>query len=105
MREVYRVELGIDLPAVTIPRDLRAIVREFRGPIKSLLTRIPEPEHLCIAEMENHRLGMHVGVYVVTPDGPRILHNIEHSGVVCEPLRSIPYTLTYWKHGTRGLLP
>jgi cell wall-associated NlpC family hydrolase len=100
VRDVYRRELGIELPVVTVTAyDLRTILAEFAStPIKSLFERISHPEHLCVVEMANRRTGMHVGVYLDTPDGARVLHNIAGSGVVCEPLDTVNRTLVFWRY-------
>lgn len=99
VREVYQRELGVDLPVVAVASyDLRALLEEFSStPIRALFRCIPEPEHLCAVEMINRRTGMHVGVYLETVDGPRVLHNVKGSGVVCEPLETINRSMVFWK--------
>lgn len=100
VRDVYGVELGIDLPLHDIdPASVRSVIAELRdSPIRSRFQRIDRPLHLCVVEMRRHDHSLHVGVYLETPDGPRVLHCREGSGTVCEPLNTIPFDLRFWQH-------
>jgi hypothetical protein len=93
--------LGIDLPLHDIdPTSIRAIISELKAsPIRSRFHRIDAPMHLCVVEMRLSDLSVHVGVYLDTEDGPRVLHCREGSGTVCEPLNTIPFELRFWCHG------
>lgn len=86
VRQVYADELNIHLPRVTIDAaNMRAVVAEFRGQqnIRRGFCEVHQPEHLAV--MEYGRVNAcHVGLYVETPNGPKILHCDEGSGVVLE---------------------
>ncbi len=102
VREVYQRELGVDLPAVPIfSGDLRAVIRTIKAhEIRGMFERC-EPQHLCVAELYLRESPNHVGVYLATVDGPRILHNHSSSGVICEPLPSVTLRfnrIEYWRY-------
>lgn len=98
VRLVYRDELRLGLHETSSAFDVfdpRKIVREFiEHPSRKLFTQITEPQHLDVALYKNQ----HVGVFLTTPDGPRILHNDEHTGVACIPVSEFPEPTTYWRH-------
>ena len=101
MREVYLHELGIDLPIHDIDAaNVRQVMSTLKqSPIRTRFHRLDTPRNLCVAEMRHHDHSVHVGIYLDTEDGPRILHCRQGSGTVCEPLHTVAYELRYWAHG------
>lgn len=93
VREVYHRELGVSLPVIPVDASSpRAVVEAFRCRSElSLFSRVAEPFPLCVVGM-SAACGdamSHVGIYFVASDGPRVLHNMEVSGVVCQALSEL----------------
>ncbi len=96
VRAVYADELNIDLPFTGIaPDTLRKSLRLIaKHPIRSKFEQVDAPEHLAVAEFSSPDAHpFHIGLYVVTPDGPMILHNPK-CGVVLEP--RLPENIKFW---------
>ena len=54
-------------------------------------------EHGCVLEMGRRRV-THVGVWVDTPDGPKILHCRKASGGLCQDPDEVRETLTIFSY-------
>ncbi len=91
VREVYRQELAIHLPAIPVDApDFAATAHAFaHRPERRIFQVIEEPQPFCLAGMGRGKRLCHVGLYLDTPDGPRILHNERYSGVLCQRLEDL----------------
>lgn len=98
VREIYEQELSIVLPTVTVDAaNVRAVLNEIAStPVRGLFDPVPEPQHLAVVEMRQCGHPSHVGVYLETSDGPRILHNRRGAGVVCEEPRWTGFEHRYY---------
>lgn len=98
VREIYSDELGIDLPYTGIAAEsVRASLRKIANhPIRQSFEKCA-PEHLAAAEFRRGHGDMahHIGVYIDTPDGPKVLH-LPKGGVVLD--RPADVNVTYWKY-------
>jgi cell wall-associated NlpC family hydrolase len=90
VREVYRNELGVDLPVCGVDgADLLAVGKAFlNSDLKKSFKKIETPVHLCVAAMRaaNSKHESHCGVFLKMPDGEKILHNWRGAGVLLEPI-------------------
>lgn len=84
--EVYRRELGVELPLVNLgSTEPKAVRQAFAGAsAHDLFQRLDGPQPFAVVAMGKKWLS-HVGVYLETADGPRILHNRQANGVLCQP--------------------
>lgn len=101
LRDFYKHEMRIDLPAVGIdPTNARAVIREFRAStIRTLFGRVVNPMTFDAVEITIGQFPSHCGIYLDTEDGPRILHNRQGLGVVCqEPKQLRVNRLTFWRY-------
>ena len=86
VQDVYRDELGIELPDIVVDADnLRQVLNSFEDP-RNLLPWQPiaQPEHLCLVFFTpGHHRATHCGVWLDIQGG-RYLHSHRKAGVVCE---------------------
>ena len=97
VRRVYAEELGVDLPYTGIApesvfKSLRLIASH---PIRQQFCK-SDPEHLAVAEFRHGHGDMphHIGIYIETPDGPKVLH-LPKGGVVLDRPQDLS-NITYW---------
>jgi len=88
--DFYNKELAIDLPVINLEvLNVFSIRKAFeQNQVQPLFTKIESPVDNCVVVM-GRRWQSHVGVYIETTDGPRILHNRQYSGVLCQPITDI----------------
>lgn len=108
VRQVYDRELGIDVPVVPVlADDAREVCRAFAShPVASLFSPISSPQPLCVVGMSRGGAALcHVGVYVLTADGARVLHNQSGHGVTCVPFSELdPYqVIGFYQYAPRGI--
>lgn len=98
VRQVYSDELDIDLPYTGIaPESLFASLRLIAShPIRKQFKK-SDPVHLSVAEFRHGHGAMphHIGVYIDTPDGPKVMH-LPKGGVVLD--RPEDVNVTYWRY-------
>ena len=86
VRDVYREQLNIELPAIVVDADnLRSVLRAFEDK-QNLSTWVPidRPEHLCLVFFTpGHHRATHCGLWL-NVQGGRFLHCYRKAGVVCE---------------------
>jgi len=89
LREVYRNELGIEVPVCVVDAaNLLAVGKAFlQSDVKNCFKKIEVPVHLCAVAMryECSHYDSHCGVYLRMKDGEKILHNWRGAGVLLEP--------------------
>ena len=91
VRDVYRDQLGIELPNIVVDCDnLRQVIRAFEDDINlSPWQPIEQPDHLCLVFFTpGHERATHCGVWLDIADG-RFLHCTRTSGSVCENRQSL----------------
>jgi hypothetical protein len=93
--EVYQRELNVSLPRANLgTTEPKSVRREFANHhANNLFEQIPEPKHLSVVAMGKRWLS-HVGVYLDTNDGPRILHNRRVCGVLCQHPNDVKRDIT-----------
>ncbi len=95
VREVYKTEIGVDLPVVCIDaEDLRLVVREFSANCaRGRFSKVKVPEHLDVVLMGRNERAFHCGLYLKFPNEDRIIHNTKLSGVLCQTPRDLGRTI------------
>ncbi len=86
VRDVYREQLGIELPVIVVDaNNLRAVLNTFEtSEYLKDWQRIEKPEHLCLVFFTpGHHRATHCGLWLDSQGG-RFLHSHRNSGVVCE---------------------
>ncbi len=88
LREVYANELGVCVPSVGVNADdVQKVGHAFaHHAVKSSFVRIDTPQHLCAVTMRHlhSKHDSHCGVFVLLPEGGRILHNWRGAGVLLD---------------------
>lgn len=88
LREVYANEMGIYVPSVGVDAaDPVEVCDAFaHHAIRERFTRIDSPVHLCAVSMRamNSKHDCHCGVFILLPEGGRILHNWRGAGVLLD---------------------
>lgn len=92
--EVYGRELGIELPRANLGSvDPKAVRKAFAdNSAHDLFEQLAGPRHFAVVTMGKTWLS-HVGIYLETADGPRILHNRQASGVLCQSPDDVAETI------------
>jgi hypothetical protein len=85
LREFYKNELGIVIPASGISATDDDVITDafLNHPLRKSFKRIESPVNFCVIGMrkENSEDESHCGIYLDYPDGCRVLHNVNGSGV------------------------
>ena len=87
VRDVYREQLDVELPAIVIDAsNLRAVLTTLREhPHLKEWQEIDQPEHLCMVFFAGGKEPSHVALYL-DYDGGRYLHNYQGAGTTCQTL-------------------
>lgn len=97
--DFYRREFNVELPDINLgtvdPRKVCSALSD--APERSMFEKIDNPEHGCVIEMGRRRV-THVGVWVDTPDGQKILHCRKASGGLCQDPEEVRETLTIFSY-------
>lgn len=95
VREVYRVELGVEIPAAGVDATSPAVVaRAFQcHALRCAFRKIEQPVHLCVVGMREvySDCESHCGVFLDLPGAPSVLHNHRGVGVVVEPVSRLAW--------------
>ncbi len=94
--DYYERELGVKLPLINLGvMDSSDVNQAFEShtDVRYMFEEIDSLEHNCVIELGIKR-ATHVGVYLETKDGPRVLHCRRRTGGLCQPLNEITKALT-----------
>lgn len=95
VREVYRCELGIEIPAAGVDATLPHVVaRAFAShELRASFKKIEVPVHLSVVAMRDQYSACesHCGVFIDLPGVPSVLHNHRGIGVVLEPVSRLAW--------------
>lgn len=88
VREIYRIELGVELGAVGVDANNPALVcHAFKHhALRAAFRKAEAPENLCVVTMRelNSVHESHCGVFLDLPGAPSVLHNLRGIGVVLD---------------------
>lgn len=95
VREIYQVELGIEIPAAGVDAARAdAVGYAFKHhELRNAFQKINAPEHLCVVSMrEAHsKHECHCGVFIDLPNSPSVLHNVRGVGVVLDSVERLSW--------------
>lgn len=95
VREVYRCELGIDIPDAGVDASLpRVVARAFQShELRASFKKIEVPVHLSVVAMRDRysECDGHCGLFIDLPGAPSVLHNQRNAGVLLEPVNRLAW--------------